>query len=119
MPEGRCPKLSLWVEESSVPAPDTTSPGPVRTSLLSTGRIRVRRPTRRRGSLIETRVGFGPFTTDRIPHIGWASSIGGLLLGLGISSQGMTMGAHTGATLADQALGMPGREIPAAFKPRV
>jgi D-amino-acid dehydrogenase len=76
-------------------------------------------PSIESASLIETRVGFRPFTTDRIPHIGWASSIEGLLLGLGISSQGMTMGAHTGATLADQALGVPGREIPAAFKPRV
>jgi D-amino-acid dehydrogenase len=70
-------------------------------------------------SLIETRVGFRPFTTDRIPHIGRASSIEGLLLGLGISSQGMTLGAYTGAALADQALGVPGREIPAAFGPRL
>jgi D-amino-acid dehydrogenase len=76
-------------------------------------------PSIESASPIETRVGFRPFTTDRIPHIGWACSIDGLRLGLGISSQGMTMGAHTGATLADQALGVPGREIPAAFKPRV
>ena len=76
-------------------------------------------PSIESASLIETRVGFRPFTRDRIPHIGWASSVEGLLLGLGISSQGMTMGAYTGAVLADQALGVPGREIPAAFKPRV
>ncbi len=76
-------------------------------------------PSIESASVIETRVGFRPFTRDRIPHIGWASSIEGLLLGLGISSQGMTMGAYTGAVLADQALGVPGREIPAAFKPRV
>ena len=76
-------------------------------------------PSIESASLIETRVGFRPFTRDRVPHVGWASSVGGLLLGLGISSQGMTLGAYTGAALADQALGVPGREIPAAFKPRV
>lgn len=69
--------------------------------------------------LIETRVGFRPFTPDRIPHVGWAPTIGGLLLGLGISSQGMTLGAYTGAALADQALGLQGRPIPASFTPRV
>lgn len=65
-------------------------------------------PSIESAALIETRVGFRPFTTDRIPHIGWASSIGGLLLGLGISSQGMTLGAYTGAVMADQALGRTG-----------
>lgn len=69
--------------------------------------------------VIETRVGFRPFTPDRIPHIRWAPTIDGLLLSLGISSQGMTMGAYTGAALADQALGIPGRDIPASFKPRI
>ena len=76
-------------------------------------------PSIKSARLIETRVGFRPFTTDRVPHIGWASSVDGLLLGLGISSQGMTLGAYTGAVLADQALGVPGRTIPASFQPRV
>ena len=76
-------------------------------------------PSIESATLIETRVGFRPFTPDRIPHIGWASSVDGLLLGLGISSQGMTMGAYTGAALADQALGVSGRDIPDSFKPRI
>jgi D-amino-acid dehydrogenase len=56
--------------------------------------------------LIETRVGFRTFTPDRIPHIGWGRTVDGLLLGLGISSQSMTMGAYMGAALADQTLGI-------------
>jgi len=76
-------------------------------------------PDLKDAALLETRVGFRPFTPNRIPHIGWSKTIDGLLIGAGSSSQGLTIGAYTGKVLADLAAGGTGHHIPPSFAPRV
>jgi D-amino-acid dehydrogenase len=69
---------------------------------------------------LETRVGFRPFTPDKVPHVGASRTVEGLYLGVGISTQGMTLGAYTGKSLAQLMTGATAAEtdIPLYFTPR-
>ena len=55
-------------------------------------------------SLLETRVGFRPFTPGFLPIIGPVPSFQGLLLINGLGSSGLTMGPYIGSELAKSAL---------------
>lgn len=58
-------------------------------------------------TMLETRVGFRPFTPGFLPVIGESSHYKGLLLANGLGASGLTMGPYLGAELARLALGNP------------
>ncbi|SFB02675.1 MULTISPECIES: FAD-binding oxidoreductase [unclassified Bacillus (in: firmicutes)] len=62
-------------------------------------------PDLRDGELVETRVGFRPFTPNFLPIIGEVPGIDGLLLSNGLGASGLTVGPYLGAQLAKLALG--------------
>lgn len=57
-------------------------------------------------TLLETRVGFRPFTPDFLPVIGALPGYDGLLVANGLGSSGLTVGPYLGSELAKLALGM-------------
>ena len=59
------------------------------------------------GAIIETRVGFRPFTPDFLPVIGKLPNIEGLLIANGLGASGLTSGPFLGAELAKLAVGQP------------
>ncbi|MGI8316306.1 NAD(P)/FAD-dependent oxidoreductase [Halobacillus mangrovi] len=56
-------------------------------------------------TLVETRVGFRPFTPGFLPVFGEVPNIGGLLVANGLGASGLTSGPYLGAELARLALG--------------
>ncbi|WP_067724691.1 NAD(P)/FAD-dependent oxidoreductase [Oceanobacillus damuensis] len=56
------------------------------------------------GTVLETRVGFRPFTPGFLPVIGPLPGFNGLLLANGLGSSGLTMGPYIGIQLAKLAL---------------
>ncbi|WP_099157541.1 NAD(P)/FAD-dependent oxidoreductase [Virgibacillus ndiopensis] len=56
-------------------------------------------------TVLETRVGFRPFTPGFLPVIGPLPGIQGLLLANGLGASGLTMGPYIGSELAKLALG--------------
>lgn len=57
------------------------------------------------GMILETRVGFRPFTPGFLPIIGAIPNYEGILLANGLGSSGLTSGPYLGAELAKLALG--------------
>ena len=57
------------------------------------------------GTMIETRVGFRPFTPGFLPVIGTLPNFEGILLANGLGASGLTSGPYLGAELAKLALG--------------
>jgi D-amino-acid dehydrogenase len=57
-------------------------------------------------TILETRVGFRPFTPGFLPVLGWVPSIQGLLISNGLGASGLTSGPYIGAELAKLALDM-------------
>src|SRR5699024_9090794 len=57
------------------------------------------------GTVLETRVGFRPFTPGSLPVIGSLPGYTGLLLANGLGATGLTMGPYIGNELAKLALG--------------
>lgn len=57
------------------------------------------------GELVETRVGFRPFTPNFLPIIGEVPGVNSLLLSNGLGASGLTVGPFLGAQLAKLALG--------------
>ncbi|UOR10529.1 FAD-binding oxidoreductase [Halobacillus amylolyticus] len=60
-----------------------------------------------RGTMLETRVGFRPFTPDSLPVFGAVPNFKGLLLANGLGASGLTTGPYMGAELARLALDEP------------
>ena len=58
-------------------------------------------------TVLETRVGFRPFTPGFLPVIGALPGFEGLLIANGLGASGLTMGPYLGSQLANLALGMP------------
>ncbi|MFD2923395.1 NAD(P)/FAD-dependent oxidoreductase [Halobacillus naozhouensis] len=58
-----------------------------------------------RSTLVETRVGFRPFTPDSLPVFGELPNFEGILLANGLGASGLTTGPYIGAELARLALG--------------
>ncbi|MBP1931048.1 NAD(P)/FAD-dependent oxidoreductase [Ammoniphilus resinae] len=58
-------------------------------------------------TVLETRVGFRPFTPGFLPVIGALPGYEGLLLANGLGASGLTMGPYLGSELAKLALGAP------------
>ncbi|MEB6550688.1 FAD-binding oxidoreductase [Heyndrickxia sporothermodurans] len=56
-------------------------------------------------SILETRVGFRPFTPDFLPVIGPLPGVSGILVANGLGASGLTMGPFIGLQLAKLALG--------------
>lgn len=56
--------------------------------------------------ILETRVGFRPFTTSGLPVIGALPHFKGIFLANGLGASGLTMGPYIGTQLAKLALGM-------------
>lgn len=72
-------------------------------------------------SVLETRVGFRPFSPDRLPVIGALEGWPSVIIATGLGSSGLTMGPFAGSTAADLALGdQPSIDLfpyrPARFK---
>lgn len=59
------------------------------------------------GTMLETRVGFRPYTPGFLPVIGALPTYQGLLLANGLGASGLTSGPYLGAELAKLALGKP------------
>lgn len=57
-------------------------------------------------TLVETRVGFRPFTPGSLPIIGSLPNFDGILLSNGLGASGLTMGPYIGTQLAKIALGI-------------
>jgi D-amino-acid dehydrogenase len=57
-------------------------------------------------TILETRVGFRPFTPGSLPVIGPLPGFNGLLLANGLGASGLTIGPYLGTELAKLALGM-------------
>lgn len=57
-------------------------------------------------TILETRVGFRPFTPGSLPIIGTLPNFHGLLLANGLGASGLTIGPYLGTELAKLALGM-------------
>jgi D-amino-acid dehydrogenase len=57
--------------------------------------------------MLETRVGFRPYTPGFLPVIGALPTYQGLLLANGLGASGLTSGPYLGAELAKLALGKP------------
>lgn len=62
-------------------------------------------PSLAEGTILETRVGFRPFTPGFLPVIGKLPGHNGLLLANGLGASGLTMGPYIGSELAKLALG--------------
>ncbi|MCP8616236.1 NAD(P)/FAD-dependent oxidoreductase [Salirhabdus salicampi] len=62
-------------------------------------------PGLRKGSLLEVRVGFRPFTPDFLPVVGPMPYYKGLWLANGLGASGLTSGPYLGAELAKLVLG--------------
>ncbi|WP_068675522.1 FAD-binding oxidoreductase [Oceanobacillus sp. Castelsardo] len=62
-------------------------------------------PTLSKSTILESRVGFRPFTPGFLPVIGELPGIEGLLLANGLGSSGLTTGPFVGKQLANLALG--------------
>ncbi|UOQ91598.1 FAD-binding oxidoreductase [Halobacillus shinanisalinarum] len=60
-----------------------------------------------RSTMLETRVGFRPFTPDSLPVFGAVPNFGGLFLANGLGASGLTTGPYIGAELARIALDKP------------
>lgn len=58
-------------------------------------------------TMLETRVGFRPFTPGFLPIIGALPNYEGILLANGLGASGLTSGPYLGAELAKLALGQP------------
>lgn len=58
-------------------------------------------------TVLETRVGFRPFTPGFLPVIGEIPYFKGLLLANGLGASGLTIGPYLGLELANLALGLP------------
>lgn len=58
-------------------------------------------------TILETRVGFRPFTPGFLPVFGEIAGFDGLLVGNGLGASGLTMGPFIGKQLAKLALGQP------------
>ena len=58
-------------------------------------------------TVLETRVGFRPFTPGFLPVIGALPGYEGVLLANGLGASGLTMGPYLGSELAKLALGVP------------
>lgn len=59
------------------------------------------------GKILETRVGFRPYTPESLPVIGPIPGINGLLIANGLGSSGLTTGPYLGIQLAKLALNKP------------
>jgi D-amino-acid dehydrogenase len=59
------------------------------------------------GTIIETRVGFRPFTPGFLPIIGALPNFEGIFVANGLGSSGLTAGPFVGAELANLVLGKP------------
>lgn len=59
-----------------------------------------------KATLVETRVGFRPFTSGSLPVIGKLPHFNGVLLANGLGASGLTMGPYIGTQLAKIALGI-------------
>lgn len=59
------------------------------------------------GKIIETRVGFRPYTPESLPIIGSIPQVKGLLLANGLGASGLTTGPYLGNELAKLALNKP------------
>ncbi|KIL45805.1 NAD(P)/FAD-dependent oxidoreductase [Jeotgalibacillus soli] len=57
-------------------------------------------------TMLETKVGFRPFTPGFLPVIGKVPTVEGLLVANGLGASGLTVGPYLGAELAKMALGM-------------
>jgi len=62
-------------------------------------------PSLAEAEVIETRVGFRPFTPDFLPVIGPVPGVRGLLVANGLGASGLTSGPYLGAELARLAIG--------------
>ncbi|HYK72851.1 MAG TPA: FAD-binding oxidoreductase, partial [Pseudoneobacillus sp.] len=62
-------------------------------------------PGLEKGTMVETRVGFRPFTPGFLPIIGPLPEYEGLYLANGLGSSGLTSGPYLGAELAKLVLG--------------
>ncbi|MEC3133777.1 FAD-dependent oxidoreductase, partial [Bacillus cereus] len=58
-------------------------------------------------TMLETRVGFRPFTPGFLPVIGPLPNFEGILVANGLGASGLTAGPYLGAELAKLALGQP------------
>ncbi|GAA5154599.1 FAD-binding oxidoreductase [Microbacterium pseudoresistens] len=56
-------------------------------------------------SVLETRVGFRPFSPDRLPIVGALEGWPSVVIATGLGSSGLTMGPFVGSTAADLAVG--------------
>ncbi|MBY7142764.1 FAD-binding oxidoreductase [Virgibacillus sp. NKC19-3] len=63
-------------------------------------------PALANSTVLETRVGFRPFTPGFLPVLGALPGYAGLLLANGLGASGLTMGPYVGTQLAKLALGM-------------
>ncbi|HDR5106200.1 TPA: FAD-dependent oxidoreductase, partial [Bacillus anthracis] len=58
-------------------------------------------------TMLETRVGFRPFTPGFLPVIGPLPNFEGILVANGLGASGLTAGPYLGSELAKLALGQP------------
>ncbi|MFZ0371486.1 MAG: FAD-dependent oxidoreductase, partial [Halobacillus sp.] len=68
-----------------------------------------------KSSLLETRVGFRPFTPGFLPVFGYVPEHPGLLAANGLGASGLTSGPFLGADLAKLALGQETELDPADY----
>jgi D-amino-acid dehydrogenase len=64
-------------------------------------------PCLNKGTFLEARVGFRPFTPGFLPIIGELPGWEGIFVANGLGSSGLTVGPYLGAELANLALGLP------------
>ena len=64
-------------------------------------------PCLNKGTFLEARVGFRPFTPGFLPIIGALPGWEGIFVANGLGSSGLTVGPYLGAELANLALGLP------------
>lgn len=74
-------------------------------------------------TVAETRVGFRPFTPDRLPVLGRAPGLDNVWMATGLGATGLTLGPYVGAVAADMSSGeAPPLDMapydPARFQPR-
>lgn len=67
------------------------------------------------GTVIETRVGFRPFTPGFLPVFGAMPGVDGVLVANGLGASGLTVGPYLGSELAKLALGEPTELDPADY----